>query len=236
MIEGDDSISLEEILEYKYNMKLLLADRVKGDLLNIARGRVVNGIDLDEALTILDKWDNSVGRDSVGAVLFDTFWKEYRAKADPVYAVAWDERHPASTPHGIGDGETALHALSRAVWAMEEAYGALDVPWGEVHRLRRGDIDVPIGGYTGNFGAFRVIGYRRDSDGKMVAAGGDSYVFAVEFSSPIRAYSILAYSQSDDPKSPHHTDQSVLFAKEQWKPMWFSEDDIAKHTERSYRP
>jgi acyl-homoserine-lactone acylase len=69
-----------------------------------------------------------------------------------------------------------------------------------------------------------------------VARGGDSYVFAVEFTSPPTAHSICAYSQSDDPKSPHHTDQSELFVKEQWKRAWFTEEDIAKNLEREYHP
>lgn len=70
----------------------------------------------------------------------------------------------------------------------------------------------------------------------MVAAGGDSYVFAVEFSKPLKAFSILAYSQSENPESPHYSDQSALFANKEWKDAWFYEEDIAKHTERSYHP
>jgi acyl-homoserine-lactone acylase len=46
----------------------------------------------------------------------------------------------------------------------------------------------------------------------------------------------VAYSQTDDPRSPHHNDQSALFAQEKWKPAWFTEEDIAKHLERSYHP
>ena len=102
--------------------------------------------------------------------------------------------------------------------------------------LRRGTLDVPIGGFTDAFGAFRVVNYRAEPDGKYVAAGGDSYVLAVEFTSPPTAYSVVAYSQTDDSKSPHLNDQSALFAQEKWKRAWFTEDDIGKHLERSYRP
>jgi acyl-homoserine-lactone acylase len=131
---------------------------------------------------------------------------------------------------------------------MKEKYSALDIPWGELHRLRRGSVDVPIGGYLaeyrkgfrgarfGDFGSFRVIDYREEKDGKFVAIRGDSYVFAVEFTSPPTGYSISAYSQSDDPKSPHHTDQSILFANEEFKRAYFTEEDIARHLERSYQP
>ena len=120
---------------------------------------------------------------------------------------------------------------------MKEKYGSLAVPWGTVHRLRRGKLDVPIGGAIGELGAFRVIAYDRPgSDGLAIARGGDSFVMAVEFTSPPTAYSILAYSESDDPQSPHFTDQSELFASEKWKRAWFTEAEIAQHLERSYHP
>ncbi len=236
MLEGDESISLDEVLRYKYNMKLLLADRVKNDLLKLAWGRTAEGVSLDEAVAVLQAWDNAAARESRGAVLFETFWRKYREKARPVFEVAWNERNPASTPHGIGDVDTALKSLAAAAQEVKQKHARLDIPWGEIHRLRRGNVDVPIGGLTDDFGAFRIVGYGEDKDGKFVARFGDSYVLAVEFTSPPTAYSIVAYSQTDDPKSPHHTDQSLLFAKEQWKRAWFTEEDIAKNLERSYHP
>src|SRR5262249_51237866 len=143
--------------------------------------------------------------------------------------------------------DTARKAMAAAVKEMKQKYGKLTVPWGEVHRLRRGTLDVPVGGLRsevsgfrgarmGDFGTFRIISYEEDKDGEFVARGGDSYVLAVEFTSPPTAYSIVAYSQSDDPKSPHHTDQSALFAREEWKRAWFTEEDIARNLERSYHP
>lgn len=236
MIEADDSMTLDEVMKYKFNTKLLLADRVKRDVVNIARNRTFDGIELNGAVDLLDSWDNTASRESVGSVLFVTFWSKYLEQANPTYAVPWEERHPASTPYGIGDPDAALAALSAAVREMNQNFGRIDVRWGDVFRLRRGDVDIPLGGQTGDLGAFRVIWFQADKDGKMVARGGDSYVFAVEFSDPVRAYSVLAYSESDDPKSPHYTDQTKLFANEQFKPAWFSEADIARNLSRSYHP
>jgi acyl-homoserine-lactone acylase len=205
-------------------------------VVKLARGRTVEEVNLEDAANVLQRWDNTVSRESKGAMLFVTFWTKYREKARSVYRVAWDERQPATTPQGIGDGDTALAALAGAIREMKQKYGSLELPWGELHRLRRGSLDVPIGGLTGDFGAFRIIGYEEGKDGKFVARGGDSYVLAVEFTSPPTAYSIVAYSQSDDPKSPHFADQSRLFAEEKWKRAWFSEEDVAKNLKRSYHP
>jgi len=237
MLEGESSMTLDKVLKYKFNMKLMLADRVKWDLLHLARGRTSEGVDLDEPAKVLQAWDNTVSRASRGSMLFVTFWNLYRRRAHPLYAVDWNERHPASTPYGIGDEQAALESLAEAAKQMKEKYGALDIAWGDIHRLRRGSLDVPVGGLTDDYGAFRVIGYGAEKDGKYFATGGDSYVVAVDFTgSGPRAYSIVAYSESDDPKSPHYNDQSRLFAEEQWKPAWFTEEDIARNLERSYHP
>lgn len=236
VLESHPKMSLDDVLKLKYTMKLMLAERVKADLVKIARGQTVDGVDLGEAVMLMQKWDNTVSRESAGGLLFITFWDKYVEHAKPVFKEEWDEKHPASTPSGIGDPREALKDLAAAVREMRQKYGSLIVAWGDVHRLRRGNLDVPIGGETDKHGAFRVIGYEKDQDGKYKAIFGDSYVVAVDFGASPKAYSILAYSESEDPKSTHYNDQSKLFAEEKWKRAWFTEDEIKQHTERSYHP
>jgi acyl-homoserine-lactone acylase len=248
MLAGDEPMTLDKVKKCKFSTRMLLADRVKPDLLEMVRGHTQGGVGLDEAATLLASWDNTTSRASKGSLLFAAFWKLYGSAARRPYRVEWDERKPATTPYGIGEPETARKALADAIKQVKQKYGALDVSWGDVHRLRRGKIDVPIGGFIseyrqafrggsfGDFGSFRVIDYQEDHDGKFVAVRGDSYVLAVEFTAPPTAYSICAYSQSGNPKSPHHADQSVLFAREEFKRAYFTEEDIASHLERSYHP
>jgi acyl-homoserine-lactone acylase len=236
IIESDKSISLDEVLRYKYHMKILSADRMKVDLIKLAKGQTIDGVNLDEAVKLLESWDNTVSRDSRGSMLFVTFLQKYKAATKNIYKEVWDEKRPVSTPSGIGDEAAALKSLAATITELQQKYNKLDVVWGDIHRLRRGNLDVPIGGLTDEYGAFRIVGYSAARDGKYVAMGGDSYVLAVEFTSPPTAYSIVAYSQTDDPKSPHHNDQSALFAQEKWKRAWFTEEDIKKNTERTYRP
>src|SRR5262249_15657693 len=182
MLEGESSMTLDKVLRYKFNMKLMLADRVKWDLLHLARGRTSEGVDLDEPAKVLQAWDNTVSRASRGSMLFVTFWNLYRRRAHPLYAVDWNERHPASTPYGIGDEQAALESLAEAAKQMKEKYGALDIAWGDIHRLRRGSLDVPVGGLTDDYGAFRVIGYGSEKDGKYIATGGGRSYSFVDFS------------------------------------------------------
>ena len=236
MLEADDSITFDEMLEYKNSMRLLLADRVKDELVELARGEERDGVNLDRAAQVLEAWDNTASRDSRGSVLFVRFWDRYRKRASKAFREAWSAEKMMSTPHGIGDPEAALEQLAVTVKRVDKSFGAIDVRWGDVYRHRRGDVDVPLGGFTDGLGAYRVIHYLKDRDGKMVARGGDSYVFAVEFSDPLRARSVTAYSQSGVPGAPHHDDQTALFANREWKDVWFYEDGLKDHIEREYRP
>jgi acyl-homoserine-lactone acylase len=115
-------------------------------------------------------------------------------------------------------------------------FGSWDVQWGDVHRVRHGGFDLPVGGCIGTYGCFRTLGFRRAEDGKSVVYRGDGWVFAVEFGDVPRAYSILAYGESSKEGSPHHTDQLRMFTEGRMKEVAFTEQDIEARLIRRYRP
>ena len=148
----------------------------------------------------------------------------------------WSVTDPLETPAGLADPGRAVEAF---VWAVDETvrrHGALDIAWGEVYRLRRGNVDVPIGGCPGRLGCFRVIGYTREPDGKYAASTGDGWVLAVEFDDEPRAYSVLAYGQSRKPDSPWHADQAEMFARGEMKRVAFNPRDVDRQAVTRYRP
>jgi acyl-homoserine-lactone acylase len=136
----------------------------------------------------------------------------------------------------LSDPTKAAEAFVWAVEQTKEQFGAWDIAWGDVHRVRIGDVDVPVGGCSGQLGCFRVLWFQEAEDGKRVAAGGDGWVLAVEFGDQPRAYSILAYGQSSKDDSPHFNDQAELFASNRMKRVAFTEDEIRDQLIRSYRP
>jgi acyl-homoserine-lactone acylase len=98
-------------------------------------------------------------------------------------------------------------------------------------------VDVPVGGCSGALGCFRVLTYEEQPDGRRVANSGDGWVLAVEFAKAgPRAFSILAYGQSNDPASPHFDDQAALFARGEFKPVRFTAADVLAHAVRTYVP
>jgi acyl-homoserine-lactone acylase len=247
LIHNDRVFSLEEIVDLKHSMRMLLADRVKDDLVAAVRATEPAG-EVAEAIGLIEAWDNTVAAQSRGGVLFETWFRRYllgeeprpgglgREAWDSAFAHPWTPLESTTTPRGLSDPTKAAEAFVWAVEQTKEQFGAWDIAWGDVHRVRIGDVDVPVGGCSGQLGCFRVLWFQEAEDGKRVAAGGDGWVLAVEFGDQPRAYSILAYGQSSKDDSPHFNDQAELFASNRMKRVAFTEDEIRDQLIRSYRP
>jgi acyl-homoserine-lactone acylase len=193
---------------------------------------------LAQAIDLIERWYNSSAPASTGGVLFETWWRRYTqgTDADTMFAQPWTVNAPATTPRGLKDPARAAEAF---VWAVDETarrFGAYDVAWGDVHRVRVGTVDVPVGGCGGVLGCFRVLNFKTDADGKRSVIGGDGWVLAVEFGDEPRAYSVLAYGESAREDSPHHSDQAAMFARGEMKRVVFSQRDIEAATVRRYHP
>jgi acyl-homoserine-lactone acylase len=237
LIDTDRKLSLADVLKLKHSYRMLLADRVRDDLVKAVRA-AQPAPDVSSAIDMIAKWDKTVAPTSRGGVLFEIWWRRYIAgnRPDSMYALPWSASAPTSTPRGIRVPARAVEAFAWAVQETTKRYGRADVAWGDVHRVRIGNVDVPVGGCNGDIGCFRVLWYKDDPDGKREASGGDGWILAVEFGDQPRAVSVLAYGESPRPDSPYHSDQAAMFAREQVKPVAWSEKDIQRLTIRRYRP
>ncbi|WP_411279575.1 penicillin acylase family protein [Gemmatimonas sp.] len=237
LIGGKDKLSLEDVLVRKHSMRMLLADRVKPDLISALKTSSPTPA-VARALAVLEAWDNTVAPTSRGGLLFETWWRRYQSQArDSAYAERWSWAKLTTTPRGVGQREKAIDAFTWAVDDMQRRYKAVNVAWGDVHRVRRGPVNEPVGGCSGALGCFRVLSYEQLPDGTRSANSGDGWILAVEFGARApRAYSVLAYGQSADSTSPHYSDQAAMFARGQLKSVYFLDADIAAHAIRSYRP
>jgi len=237
LIESRKKWSLEEIVALKHSYRMLLADRVKEDLLRAVTKTAPSGETADAA-ALLKAWNNQAAPESRGAVLFDLWWQRYAKDREPAaqFARVWNESDPLKTPDGLADPARAVEAFSWAAGETRKRYGSIDVAWGEVHRVRRGNVDVPVGGCPGALGCFRVLGFAPEPDGRLAANTGDGFVLAVEFDDPPRAYSVLAYGESSRPESPWHADQAAMFARGELKKVAFTETDVLAQAVTRYRP
>jgi acyl-homoserine-lactone acylase len=65
---------------------------------------------------------------------------------------------------------------------------------------------------------------------------GHSFISVVDFGPEVQARSILVFGENSDPASPHYFDQSELYAKQEFKPAYFTLADIKAHAEKTYHP
>jgi len=229
---ADSSITFDELIAYKHSSHMALADRILPDLLAAARSR--GDANARRAADVLEKWDRSADAESRGAVLFLSFAQLWfaTAKGGSPFARPWRLDSAVATPAGIADPAIAVAGLSDAARATEKDFGALDVPWGEVMRLRYAGQDLAGNGAPGDpLGVFRVAYYIPDRDGKRRILGGDTYYMAVEFSDPARAKVLLAYGNATQPGSKHVGDQLPLFSRKEMRDAWRTRAAVEQNLE-----
>jgi acyl-homoserine lactone acylase PvdQ len=163
-------------------------------------------------------WNGRFDEESIGAAVAVLAFRPLNATGDDVES-DWDVR--------VG--------LRRAVEHLEAHFERRDVALGELQRLRRGDVDLPVGGGPDILNAT----YTEEApDGVLVGDQGDSYVMIVELPAPdeVRSQSIHNYGASNRKDSPHYADQAPLFVARKLKPVLMDEADIRRFLDAEYRP
>lgn len=225
MLDEDEKISFDEMIAYKHSTRMELADRLLDDLIPAARKY---GQDIGRrAANILEAWDRQANADSRGAVLF-ALWVE-KMDWDQAFSKPWSENSPRTTPDGLANPKSAVATLEAVAAQVEKTYGALDVPWGDVFRVRVGDIDLPANGGDGDLGIFRVLNFAPSENDRFQAVAGDSYVAVIEFSNPVRAMALTSYGNASQPNSFDGGKQLQMFAKKQLHPVWRQRQEILAH-------
>ena len=226
MLEQDRQVSFESLGRYKHSTRMEVADRIL-DELTATVGRGASDL-TRQAVGVLGGWDRRAEAESRGAVLFAEW---VRTLGAGMFATPWQAQAPLTTPKGLAHPAAAVAALEKAARNTLDRFGALDVPWGEVYRLRMGGRDLPASGGPSRLGVFRVLEFAPEKDGRFRAAFGDSFVALVEFSQPVRAQALLSYGNATQPDSPHRGDQLALFARKQLRPVWRTRKAIEAHLE-----
>ena len=114
-------------------------------------------------------------------------------------------------------------------------YGTLNVKWGEILRLKRGQTDLPL---SGGPDVLRAIYSKKEGDNR-IAIAGDCYFQIVEWDQEgnVSAESIHQFGAATlDSSSQHYNDQAHLFASHKMKPVLMNLDDIKLNLEKMYQP
>ncbi len=246
LLTGVQNMNLDKLINLAYDPYLpgfeeLIPGLVEAFLQNPSE-------DLRAPIETLNDWDFRVSKESVAMTLAHFYATQcYREGRSPeIY-----DRHPMNRLLYFAQDapvEERLALFRTTVEQLEQDFGTWEMPWGEVNRFQRlsGAIEpqfddeapsIPVGLASGNWGALAAYGDRyADNNKKLYGTRGNSFVAVVEFGERVRAKSLLAGGQSNDPSSPHFNDQAQPYADVQFKDVAYYREDVEARAQETYQP
>lgn len=131
---------------------------------------------------------------------------------------------------------------------LEKRFGKWQVSWGEINRYQRltGQLNetyddtkpgIPARFAAATWGALpSYVSRTVDGSTRRYGYSGNSFICAVEFGEKVKAKSLLAGGNSNNPASPHFGDQAEMYANGLFKDVLFYREDVLKHAEKTYQP
>jgi acyl-homoserine-lactone acylase len=201
---------------------------------------------LADQVAALRGWDRhwAVNSTETSLAVFwgEALWSKMAGRPNPGDQPMYDRMAGQTTP------AEKLAALAQASDRLAQDFGTWRTPWGEINRFQRLNDDIAPGftdagasipvpftssqwGSLASFGARRYPGTKR-----YYGTNGNSFVAVVEFGPRVKAWAITAGGESGDPASRHFDDEAVRYAEGHLREVYFYPDQLAGHTERTYRP
>ena len=187
---------------------------------------------LSAARDELSTWDHRATIDSVAMTIFS----------------AWRAKVTVRRPPAPITAERRVMDLGEVLDDLDKIFGTWRVKWGEINRLQRLDESrneqfadaresLPIPGVNGGDGAVYTF-YTRPvpAQKRRYGTAGATYVSVVEFAPRIRALSVHVFGANGSPASHHYADQAKLYSRGEFKPAWFTREEIRANLESAYHP
>ena len=228
MLIEDESITFDELVDYKHSTRLEFADRILDDLFVAIDAS--NSTKAKEAKVVLENWDRKADAESKGMLLFYNWANKFSVNRDANYVEPWSLDMPNTTPDGLANPEFAVELLEQAAIEIEDKFGSLDTPWGDFYRIDYNGYKFPANGVDGSMGVFRVAWPGNSDENHIYVGGGDSWVGVIEFGEKVRAKVLLSYGNSTQIHSPHSGDQLELFSKKELRDAWFTSAEVDENT------
>jgi acyl-homoserine-lactone acylase len=214
---ADAAISAEAFRTYKFDIAYSERSDLAREIAEVINVDPGSDNDLNAAQALLKGWDrrtNVGSRAAALAVLMST-------------EAAHSDAHPDVPP---------IEALRHAIKKLKTHFGRVDPEWGQVNRIRRGKIDLPI---DGGPDIYRAVYGVAQPDGTLTASAGDTFIMFVTWdkSGALSSESINQFGSATlDSNSPHYADQTPLFVAMKTKPVLFMQSQLAGNVEADYHP
>lgn len=186
-------------------------------------------------------FDGQAHHESAGALHY-YYW---RTQLDSVPGLSAAEREAVSGAVEAGteltpaQSRALLDGAGRAMAVIRERHGAAELRHGDVFRIGRGGHSWPVGGGAFEAGNRSIQPLRLksftppDSNGHRWVNSGPKSLWLVVFTDPIQSFTAVLPGQSNDPRSPHYSDQARLVSERRLKPVYFRREEAMKHAVRT---
>lgn len=245
VLEKAKDVTLDSLIEMAHSPDLPAFELMIPSLIEAYNASNKNP-DYGEAMAVLAEWDHKVAGESVALSLahfygMEVLRSDYRRQGASRYETYQYFANQASDAQ-------QLSAFANAFEKLEEDFGTWKTPWTEINRFQRlsGEIDaqfdddkpsygVPMA--SGRWGALAAYGARATPDtNRIYGYRGNSFVAVVEFGEKVKAKSLLAGGQSNNPDSPHFDDQIELYINRDFKDVAYYRKDVEARAKGVYRP
>jgi acyl-homoserine lactone acylase PvdQ len=227
-----DELTLDGLIELAHDPYLPGFEKLIGGLLEAWDQADEHDAAVAEPIAVLTEWNLATGEDSVAMSLAHFYGMNYLARAP--FPEGLSEMERITMLGTTTRPSERLEVLAETVAMLESDFGDWRMPWGEINRFQRlsGAIQLT---YDDNQPSL-AVGMARDGTKRLYGDNGNSFVAVVEFGDRVKAKSILAGGQSNDPDSPHFFDQAPLYAEQQFKDVAYYREDVERRAQERYRP
>lgn len=226
-IEKQNKVDFETFKKIKFDSRFSENSPLIKSMAGIFTLNASNHPDIAKQTDYIKKWDRVASNNSIGAAYMalcvEHIFKKYGYGYSNFFSGAKIDE--SDFPEAVRSAKN--HFL--------KYFGKEDVTLGELQRHARGNVNVPLPGYSDVLAANYIV---PAENGRYKGFVGDSYIQFVAFSKngPEIIESLLPFGNSDRPDSKHYTDQMELYSKQQTKKLIFSKNIKDIKAERVYHP
>jgi len=214
---ADAAITAEAFRAYKFDLAFSDRSDVAREIAEVVKVDPESDSDLKSAQALLKSWDRRTNIGSRAAALAVLMRTE----------AAHSDTHLDVPP---------IDALRHAINTLKTHFGRIDPEWGQVNRMRRGQLELPI---DGGPDIYRAVYGVAQKDGTLTAAAGDTLIMFVTWdkAGALSSDSINQFGSATlDSHSAHYADQTPLFVAMKTKPVLFTQSELAGNVEADYAP
>ena len=254
-VDGSDGLgpagfTRQDMQTLEFSDRVLSAELTRDDLVSLCRSfpggmaPTSSGppVPVGNSCDVLAAWNMRDSLTARGALLFRLFWDNAVANtteagrvgapdSPAVFLHPFDSTDPVHTPNTLDVASPVVQTAFGDALSWMQSHGvAVDEPLGTRQGVIRQGAFIPLHGGVGDpNGDFDAIYSDFDSTTqKWLVSDGSSYIQVVHLDgSPCPdVRTILTYSLSTNPDSPHAADQTRLFSAGQWVTERFCQADV----------